>query len=99
MNINTNIYKQYVKSGGSRRCPSMQYTAPEKQVAAKTDSFSLSSEASMFKECGRVIKSSVAEITASAGDERINSLRQQIKNGSYNISAEKIADAILERIV
>ena len=99
MNINTNIYKQYVKSGGSRRCPKMQYTAPGKQTAVKTDSFSLSSEASMFKDCGRVIKSSVAEITASASEDRINSLRQQVKNGAYKIPSDKIAGAILDRIV
>jgi len=100
MNINTNIYKQYdVKSGSSKRYPNFGYTNVGKTAVAKTDSFSLSSEASMFRECGKVIKASVAEITAPADENRINSLRQQIKNGTYNISSEKIADAILDRVV
>ena len=100
MNINTNVYKQYIKSGSSKRCcGNYSYTPAEKAAAAKTDCFSLSSEASMFRECGKVIKSSVAEITAPASENRINSLRQQIQSGTYSISAENIADAILERVV
>lgn len=99
MNIDTNIYKQYVKSGQSRRCLKMQPTAQKKQNTIKTDSFSLSPEASMFKECGKVIKRSIAEITAPASEDRINSLRQQIKADSYNIPSDKIAGAILDRIV
>lgn len=99
MNINTNIYKHYVKTGSSKRCPNFTYTPAEKTAAAKTDSFSLSSEASMFRECGRVIKSAVSEITSPAGEDKINSLRQQIKNGSYDVSADRIAGAILDRIV
>lgn len=100
MNINTNVYKQYVKSGGSKRCySSYSYNAADTAVAAKKDSFSLSSEASMFKECGKVIRASVAEITASADDSRINSLKQQIRNGTYNVSSEQLANAILDRVV
>lgn len=95
MNIDTNIYKQYVKSGQSRRCLKMQPTAQKKQNTIKTDSFSLSPEASMFKECGKVIKRSIAEITAPASED----IRQQIKAGSYNIPSDKIAGAILDRIV
>lgn len=99
MNINTNVYKQYVKSGSSRHCPNFNFSAAgEKSAAVKTDSFSLSSEASMFKECGKVIKSAVSEITSPASEDRINSLRQQIKNGTYNVSSDLIAGAILDRI-
>ena len=99
MNINTNIYKQYVKSGSSKRSfAPYGYTPAGKTVSAKTDSFSLSSEASMFKECGKVIRASVSEITSPADDSRINSLKQQIRNGTYNVSSEQIADAILDRI-
>ncbi len=100
MNINTNVYKQYVKSGSSsRRCHNYTYSTGEKASAVKTDSLSFSSEASMFKECGKVIKSAVAEITSPASEDRINSLRQQIKNGTYNVSSDMIADAILDRVV
>ncbi len=99
MNINTNIYKQYVKSGSSKRYCAFSYSPAEKTAAAKTDSFSLSSEASMFRECGKVIRASVAEITSPAGDSRINALKQQIRSGTYNVSSDQIADAILDRIV
>lgn len=99
MNINTNIYKQYVKSGSAPVPRSYNYSGTEKASVSKKDSFSLSSEASMFRECGKVIKSAVSEITSSASDDRIASLRQQIQNGSYNISSSQVADAILDRII
>ena len=99
MNINTNVYKQYVKSGSARVPRNYSYSGTEKASVSKKDSFSLSSEASMFRECGKIIKSAVAEITSPASEDRINALRQQIKNGSYNISSGQVADAILDRIV
>lgn len=99
MNINTNIYKQYVKSGCSRVPRSYFSGSYEKSPVGKKDSFYLSSEASMFRECGKVIKSSVAEITSPADNEKINSLRQQIKSGNYNISSGQVADAILSGIM
>lgn len=99
MNINTNVYKQYVKSGSSKISRNFLYGGTEKTSAEKKDSFSLSSEASMFRECGRIIRSSVAEITAPADKDRLSALKQQIANGSYNVSSGQIADAILDRIV
>ena len=99
MNINTNIYKNYVKSGSSKRYNAYNYYPAGKTATIKTDSFSLSSEASMFKECGKVIRASVSEITSPASDSRINSLKQQIRNGTYNVSSDMIAGAILDRIV
>lgn len=97
MNINTNVYKQYVKSGSTRKAPELFYSGVEKAEARKTDSFSLSSNASMFRECGRVIKSAVAEASSPAPDERINAIRQKIQDGSYSVSAGQVADAILGR--
>ncbi len=99
MKINTNVYKQYVKSGNSKVSRSFFYGGTEKASVEKKDSFSLSSEASMFRQCGGVIKDSVSEITAPASKSRINTLRQQIADGSYNVSSGQVADAILDRIV
>ncbi len=99
MKINTNVYKQYVKSGSSKISRNFLYGGTEKTSAEKKDSFSLSSEASMFRECGKVIKSAVAEITAPADGSRINMLKQKIADGSYNVSSGQVADAILDRIV
>lgn len=99
MKINTNVYKQYVKSGSSKISRNFLYGGAEKNTAEKKDSFSLSSEASMFRECGKVIKSAVSEITAPANESRISMLRQQIINGSYNVSSGQVADAILDRIM
>lgn len=53
----------------------------------------------MFMECGKTIKSAVASITASASDERIASLKEQISSGNYYVSSGQIADAILDRLV
>lgn len=100
MNINTNIYKQYVKSGNSFSRMKMNYSGEEKVSAySKKDSFSLSSEASLFRECGKTIKSAAAEITSPVSDEKIASLKSCIKNGSYYVSSGQIADAILDRLV
>ena len=97
MNINTNVYKQYVKSGSTRKAPGSFYIGAQKAVSQKTDSFSLSSNASMFRECGKVIKSAVAEASSPAADERISAIRRSIRDGSYNVSAGQVADAILGR--
>ena len=101
MNINTNIYKQYIKSGTS--CGRMNFNSfsgsGKVSASGKKDSFSLSSEASMFMECGKTIKSAVGSITASASDERIASLKEQISSGNYYVSSGQIADAILDRLV
>ena len=99
MNINTNVYKQYVKSGGSRKIPSQFFSGAEKVSVAKKDSFSLSSNASMFRECSQAIKNAVNEVTAPAAEEKITSLKQQISSGAYNVSSGQIADAILGRIM
>jgi flagellar biosynthesis anti-sigma factor FlgM len=100
MNINTNVYKQYVKSGGStRKIPSYMFSGSEKTSSAKVDTFSLSANASLFRECGKTIKSAANEVAAPADESRIDSLRQQIKNGQYSVSSGDIADSILERIV
>lgn len=100
MKIDTNVYKQYIKSGNSRRYPKFSCSDSGNRIAAvKTDSFSLSSEASMFRECGKVIRGAVAEITSSADADRIESLRSRVASGSYYVSSEQIADSILERIV
>ncbi|MGN1482005.1 flagellar biosynthesis anti-sigma factor FlgM [Porcipelethomonas sp.] len=100
MNINTNIYKQYVKSGNSCSRLKYNYSSGEKvSSSSKTDSFSLSSEASMFRECGKTIKNAVAEITSPASDDRIASLKSRIENGNYFVSSGQIADAILDRLV
>lgn len=99
MNINTNVYKQYVESGRTKRIPSYMFGVQEKASPVKTDTFSLSAHASLFRECGKAIKSAVNEVNASASESRIDSLKQQIQSGEYNVSAGSIADAILQRIV
>lgn len=100
MKINTNVYKQYIESGNSRKYPKGLYNGTSNKASSvKKDSFSLSSEASMFMECGKVIRNAVSEITSSAGEEKIELLKQRIASGNYNVSSEQIADSILERIV
>jgi flagellar biosynthesis anti-sigma factor FlgM len=98
MNINTNVYKQYVNSGRARACQKFSLGGAEKAVSVKKDSFSLSPEASALKECSRAVKKAASEITSSASEDRISSLKSRIADGSYNVSSTKIADAILDRL-
>lgn len=99
MNINTNIYKQYIKPGTSQSHRSFSFNAKAPVSVSKTDSLSMGSEASMFRTCSRAIKGAVSEIVSPAEETRINSLKKQISDGTYYVSSEKVADAILERIV
>lgn len=100
MNINTNVYKQYVNSGSARKCSEFSLGNAGKTVStsSKKDSFSLSPEASVLKECSKAVKNSAAEITSSVGEERISYLKKHIADGTYNVSSERIADAILDRL-
>lgn len=98
MNINTNIYKQYINSGGSyNKCTQNTFSIHGKKTEIKQDSLSFSAEASLLRANGKVIKESAADIVKPASDERINSLKQQIASGEYNVSANNVADSILNR--
>lgn len=99
MNINTNVYKQYVNSKKTYSNYSQPVFSLEgvKKTSTKKDSFSFSAQAALIKETSKTVKSYAADIAEPASDERIESLKAQIKNGEYNVSSEQVADSILNR--
>ncbi len=102
MNINTNIYKQYVDMGRSYQKKDASFASTLEKTSSgsgKQDLFSLSSAASVFKENGREIKRAAEKISAPASDTKINDLKQKIRSGSYNVPSSRVADSILNRWV
>ncbi len=99
MNINTNVYKQYINSKKTYGNYSQSVFSLEstKKSDVKKDSLSFSAEAALIKETSRTVKGYAADIAKPASDARIQSLREQIKNGEYNISANQVAESILNR--
>lgn len=100
MNINTNVYKQYINSGSSYgKTVQKTFGANGGRSVIKQDSLSFSAEAALIKDNAKTVKSYAAQITEPASEERIDSLRQKIRNGEYNVSAQQVADKILNRWV
>lgn len=98
MNINTNVYKQYINSGSKySKAVQKSFSIPMRKTGIKQDSLSFSAEASLLKESSGAVKSCASQIAKPESDERIDSLRRRIKNGEYNVSATQIADSILDR--
>lgn len=98
MNINTNIYKQYINSGGSYSNHTQKnFSVQEKKSEIKQDSLLFSAEASLLKDNIKAVKNCAADIAGPASEERIAALKNRIKNGEYNISAQQVADSILNR--
>lgn len=98
MNINTNVYKQYINSGGSYgRAVQKNVETRSRKSGFKQDSLTFSAEAALLKDNVKTVKSYASQITQPESDERIDVLRQKIKNGEYNVSAQQVADTILNR--
>lgn len=97
MKIGTNVYKQYISSGSGSRIVSRAAENSFSKSPIKQDSLSFSAEAALIKESAKTVKSYVSQISKPASDERINALRGKIKNGEYSVSAQQLADSILNR--
>lgn len=99
MNINTNVYKQYINSRKAYGNYTQQVFSLNgtRKNEVKQDSFSLSAEAALIKESNKTVKNCASDIVKPASDERIQSLRERIINGEYNVSAQQVADSILNR--
>lgn len=98
MKIGTNVYKQYIASGSSgNRIASKIIGGSCNRSAIKQDSLSFSAEAALLKESAKTVRSYAAQISNPASDDRINALKEKIKNGEYSISAQQVADSILNR--
>ena len=103
MNINfNNVSSGYMKtekigSAGIKGYTNMMASTGKASVSQR-DKVSISPEASAFRELDKTAKSIASEVSNSAPQEKINSLKAQIQAGTYNVSAGSVADAILDRM-
>lgn len=90
-------YQSYVKAVKSGEGPGAK-TKPVPAVPQNTDVVSISQDAAVRAEVGRIAYGVTAEAEGAFG-EKIAALRTAVQNGSYAVSATSVADAILDRIV
>jgi len=102
MNINFNVCSSYLKAKeiGSQSVKDNENikTSDADKVCVKHDTVSISPEAASFREIDRSTKAISSDIESSVSQEKINSLKAQIADGTYNVSEEEVADAILDRL-
>lgn len=65
----------------------------------KLDSISISNNAVKNSEIFKLNSTIRAEIDGASNSDKISALREAVKNGSYNVSSDDIAGAILDRFV
>ena len=70
-----------VTQGAEQSGPTAQTSPPEKKVVAESDHTGLSP---------------LAQALASHDTDRIELLRQQVQSGNYDVSAETIANALID---
>lgn len=82
-----------------------KYTKPVKngtaanaagKAAPRSDTVSFSDDAVARAEAGRVAGGIAAEVESAASPERLEELRAAVENGTYNVPAGDVADAILD---
>ena len=103
MNINfNNVSSGYMKTEKIGKAALKGYTsimsAGERMTSGQHDKVSMSPEAASFRELDRSTKAIASEVSSSASQEKINSLKAQIQAGTYSVSAGSVADAILDRM-
>ncbi len=101
MDIRLNAYKSY-NSGKvtafSKKDEKSSSKASE-AIAPKCDVVSISqaaAEKSALSKAGATIRSDISALSSS---DRVSAIKAQVQSGSYSVSSEEIASAILERFV
>lgn len=96
------LYQPYVSSVKSGEVAQADTKAKETKakgaVAANTDKITFSGEASAKAEIGRVTSTYSAEVNSFGSAERLAALREQVREGTYQVSAEDLADAIISAV-
>lgn len=101
MDIRLNAYKSYnsgkvtafAKKDEKASSKAMDTIAPRGDVVTISKA---SAEKSALSKTGAVIRNDIAELSSS---DRVSAIKAQVQNGSYAVSAEEVASAILERFV
>lgn len=98
MKINPSGYEQYqsyVKSVKNREAAQVKSEAKGKQAASNTDKVTLSNEAVARSEYGRVSAAVASEVDGLVSASRLDDLREQVQSGSYYVSTDSLANAII----
>ena len=68
-------------------------------IEAKADSISISSDAASYGEIYKLGYAIRSEIDSANTADRIASIKEAIRNGSYSVSSDDVAGAILDRFI
>lgn len=68
-------------------------------IEAKADSISISSDAASYGEIYKLGNAIRSEIDAANPADKIASIKEAIRNGSYSVSSDDVAGAILDRFI
>ncbi|NLK70433.1 MAG: flagellar biosynthesis anti-sigma factor FlgM [Clostridiales bacterium] len=77
---------------------STQSSVTAMKADKKSDIITISAEGTFQAELDREIKDISEEINEISSDEKINAIKEQITNGTYFVSSEDVADAILDKL-
>lgn len=64
----------------------------------KSDIITISAEGTFQAELDKEIKTISEEINEISSEDRINLIKEQVSNGTYFVTSEDVADAILEKL-
>ncbi|NLP26609.1 MAG: flagellar biosynthesis anti-sigma factor FlgM [Clostridiales bacterium] len=64
----------------------------------KSDIITISAEGTFQAELDKEIKTISEEISEISSEDRINSIKERVSNGTYFVTSEDVADAILEKL-
>ena len=103
MDIRFNALNSYqatkINSSGRKASAVKGEKAVSSGIKAKADSISISSNATNYGEINKLSNAIRNEIDAMNGADRIASIKEAIRNGSYSVSSDEVAGAILDRFV
>lgn len=102
MDIRLNAYSAYKTNGVSgfqKKGENSIASAATQKDGYLRDVVSISNSANGKSAISKASSSIRADINALSSTDRVSALREQIKNGSYSVSTEDIAGAILERFI
>lgn len=103
MEINTSRMHQIYKSNASavpvRDGKKTQTAEAAGTAASKVDTVSISAQGAQLKNIGKATSEIAQELDGKTDPAKISALKAAIAAGEYNVSADRIADAILGGLV
>lgn len=98
MDMKIKAINGYNATNSVSRSNNIKSDSPDKvNKSLKSDVITISEEGAFQAELNNEIKAIAQEINDNEDNAKINELREQIKNGSYQISTDDLVDSILNR--